>query len=92
MATLDPRMPAAVVASATVVGYRIASAATFRDAQVKLLAERVQAEDLPFVVPLEARGRYVGTDYVRTLADMIGGDYVRDAADVGIVASLDDRR
>ena len=90
LVALDPRMPAPVVASATVVGYRLASAATFRDPQVSLLAERVDAVDLPFVVPLESRTRYVGTDYVRALADVLGGAYVRDAADVGIVASLDD--
>jgi len=44
---------------------------------------------LPFVVPLEARSRYVGVDYVRSLADVLGGTYVRDAGDAGIVASLD---
>jgi hypothetical protein len=86
---VDRRMPAAVVASATVLAYRVVSAATFRDAQLSLLAERVRPEDLPFVVPLEARTRYVGTDYVRALAEVLGGDYVRDAVDVGIVASLD---
>jgi hypothetical protein len=79
-----------LVAGATVVGYRVASAAVFRDPQVDLLAERVSATDLPFVVPRGARGRYVGTDYVRSLAEAIGGDYVRDAGDVGIVASLDE--
>ena len=46
-----------------------ASALVFRDAQVSLLAERVRAEDLPFVVPREARSRYVGTGYVRELAE-----------------------
>jgi hypothetical protein len=82
--------PGAVVAAATVLGYRVASAVLFRDEQVSLLAERVTAEDLPFVVPLEARSRYVGTDYVRDLAAVLGGTYTRGAADVGIVASLDD--
>ena len=90
LAALNPRMPASVVAGATVVGYRILSAAAFRDPQVSLLAESVRAEDLPFVVPLESRSRYVGTDYVRTLAEVMGGDYVRGAADVGIVGSLDE--
>ena len=66
------------------------SALVFRDAQVSLLAERVAAEDLPFVVPLEARTRYVGTGYVRELAEVLGGTYVADAPDVGIVASLDE--
>jgi hypothetical protein len=38
------------------------SAAVFRDAQVTLLAVRAKVADLPFVVPLEARSRYVGVD------------------------------
>src|SRR6266571_6706841 len=44
-------VPASVVASTTMLAYRVASALVFRDAQVSLLAERVRAEDLPFVVP-----------------------------------------
>jgi len=54
------------------------------------LAERVRAADLPFVVPLESRTRYVGTGYVEALAAALGGSYVRDRPDVGIVSSLDD--
>src|SRR6266540_3249490 len=38
----------------------------------------------------EARGRYVGTGYVRELAEVLGGTYLADAPDVGIVASLDE--
>lgn len=83
------REPGAV-AAATVVGFRVLSALLFRDAQVSLLAESAPAEDLPFVVPLEARTRYVGTGYVRELAEVVGGTYLADAPDVGIVASLDD--
>jgi hypothetical protein len=82
--------PAAVVASSTVLAYRTLSALIFRDAQVSLLAERVAASELPFVVPLPARTRYVGTGYVRDLAAALGGSYVADAPDTGIVASLDD--
>lgn len=78
-----------VVAGATIVAYRLAAAAVFRDAQVELLAERAAPADLPFVVPLASRHRYVGTDYVQDLAEVLGGTYTRDAADVGIVASLD---
>jgi hypothetical protein len=81
-------VPASVVASATMAAYRTVSALVFRDAQVSLLAERVAAEDLPFVVPREARSRYVGTGYVRDLAEVLGGRYVADAPDVGIVASV----
>jgi hypothetical protein len=84
------RAPGAVAAAAAVVGYRIVSAALFRDAQVSLLAERVTAADLPFVVPLASQTRYVGTDYVRSLAGVLGGAYSPDVADIGIVASLDE--
>ena len=79
----------AVVAATSVVAFRVLSALLFRDPQLSMLAERVQAEDLPFVVPLESRSRYVGTGYVRQLADVLGGTYTADATDVGIVASLD---
>jgi hypothetical protein len=80
----------AIVAASTVVTFRSVSAMLFRDPQVSLLAERVTARDLPFVVPLEARTRYVGTGYVRDLAKVLGGLYIPDAEDVGIVASLDE--
>jgi hypothetical protein len=83
-------LPGAVVASTTVLTYRLLSASLFRDEQVSLLAERVRAEDLPFVVPLEARSRYVGTNYVKQLSEVLNGTYVAEAADVGIVASVDE--
>jgi hypothetical protein len=79
----------ALVASSTVLTYRSLSALLFRDAQLSLLAERVNAADLPFVVPRPARSRYVGTGFVRDLADELGGTYTADARDAGIVASLD---
>jgi hypothetical protein len=82
--------PPGAVAASTVVGFRALSAALFRDPQVSLLAERVPAEQLPFVVPLESRTGHVGTGYVRRLAEVMGGKYQADAEDVGIVASLDD--
>ncbi len=81
--------PAAVVASSTVFAYRSLSALLFRDAQVSLLADRVSAADLPFVVPQPGRSRYVGTGFVRDLADELGADYTADAQDTGIVESLD---
>lgn len=80
----------AAAAAAAVVAYRVTAAALFRDPQVTLLAERADAGALPFVVPLAASGRYVGTDYMRELADRTGGAYTRDARDVGIVDSLAD--
>jgi hypothetical protein len=80
----------AAAAAAAVVGYRTVSAVLFRDAQVSLLAERAKAADLPFVVPLASQTSYVGTDYVRSLAGVLGGVYSPDVADIGIVASLDE--
>ena len=79
-----------VAAAAAVVGFRVSSALLFRDPQLSLLAERVKAEDLPFVVPLASQTRYVGTDYVRSLAQVLGGTYTPEVADIGIVASLDE--
>jgi len=84
------RIPGSVAAAAAVVGFRMASALLFRDPQVSLLAERVRAEDVPFVVPLASQTRYVGTGYVRSLAQVLGGTYTPDVADIGIVASLDE--
>ena len=81
--------PAPMVASGTVLAYRSLSALLFRDQQVSLLADRVRAADLPFVVPRPARSRYVGTGYVEDLARELGAHYTADAQDTGIVASLD---
>jgi hypothetical protein len=85
----DRAVPGAVAAAAAVVGFRAASAVLFRDPQLSLLAERVRPEDVPFVVPLGSQTRYVGTGYVRSLAQVLGGRYTPDVEDIGIVASLD---
>ena len=85
-----PQVAGSVAAAAAVVGYRVTSALLFRDPQVSLLAERVKAEDVPFVVPLASQTSYVGTGYVRSLAQVLGGTYTPDVADIGIVASLDE--
>ncbi len=84
-----PRASGAVAAAAGVVAYRTTAAVLFRDPQLSLLAERVQPADVPFVVPVASQTRYVGTDYVRTLAARTGGGYAADVTDVGIVAALD---
>jgi hypothetical protein len=82
-------VPGSVAAAAAVVSFRAASALLFRDPQLSLLAERVRPEDVPFVVPLASQTRYVGTRYVQTLAQVLGGTYTPDVEDIGIVASLD---
>jgi len=84
------RASGAVAAAAAVVGYRTTAAVLFRDPQLSLLAARVRPEDVPFVVPLASQTRYVGTDYVRSLAGVLGGVYSPDVADIGIVAALDE--
>ena len=89
LASRGRRVPGSVAAATAVVGYRVTSALLFRDPQLSLLAERVQAADVPFVVPLASQTRYVGTGYVRSLAQVLGGTYTPDVEDVGIVASLD---
>ncbi len=83
-------VPGSVAAAAAVIGYRVVSALVFRDPQVSLLAERVKPASVPFVVPLASQGRYVGTGYVRSLAEVLGGTYTADVADIGIVADLDE--
>jgi len=82
-------VPGAVAAAAAVAGFRMTSAVLFTDPQLSLLAEQVRPEDVPFVVPLASQTRYVGTGYVRSLAQVLGGTYTPDVADIGIVASLD---
>ncbi|WP_345144088.1 hypothetical protein [Dactylosporangium darangshiense] len=81
--------PPAQVAATGVVAFRTVSQLVFREPQVSLVAGSAPADRLPFVVPLEARTRYVGTGYVKALAETIGGTYTEAAEDVGIVASLD---
>jgi hypothetical protein len=90
LASRSGRVPGSVAAATAVVGYRVISALLFRDPQLSLLAERVQASDVPFVVPLASQTRYVGTGYVRSLARVLGGTYTPDVEDIGIVASLDE--
>ena len=81
---------AAAAAAVTVTTFRVASALLFRDPQVSLLASQIPKGDVPFVVPLASRTRYVGTGYVKDLAVTLGGQYTADIADIGIIASLDE--
>jgi hypothetical protein len=87
---ISPSTSTAIAAAVAVGVFRLVSAAVFRDPQVTLVAASALAADLPFVVPRAATGRYVGTAYVRELAERIGGEYRPAVPDVGIVASLDD--
>jgi len=73
------------------VVYRLIAAALYHGRPlVRIMAEEVPASELRYVVPFEARSRYVGADYVEQLAKVRGGVFRRNPPDVGILASLDD--
>ena len=81
--------PALVAATVTIV-YRAIAAVLYRHRPlVRIMAEEVPAAELRYVVPFEARSRYVGADYVEQLAELKGGTFRRNPPDVGILASLD---
>ena len=80
----------ALVAAAVAIVYRVLAAILYRDRPlVSVMAEEVTAAELRYVVPFEARSRYVGADYVEQLAKLRGGTFRRNPPDVGILASLD---
>jgi hypothetical protein len=87
---LDASVQPALVAAAVTLVYRLVAAVVYRDRPlVAIMAEEVPAADLRYVVPFEARSRYVGADYVEQLAHVRGGTFRRNPPDVGILASLD---
>jgi hypothetical protein len=87
---LDGSLEPALVAAAVAVTYRTIAAVAYRDRPlVRVMAEEVPASELRYVVPFEARSRYVGADYVEQLAKLRGGTFRRNPPDVGIIASLD---
>jgi hypothetical protein len=87
---LDLGSEPALIAAAVAIVYRLAAAIAYRGRPlVSVMAEEVPASELRYVVPFEARTRYVGADYVEQLARVQGGTFRRNPPDVGIVASLD---
>ena len=87
---LDADVAPALVAAAVAVVYRVVAAIAYRNRPlVRVMAEEVPASELRYVVPFEARSRYVGADYVEQLAKFRGGTFRRNPPDVGILASLD---
>jgi hypothetical protein len=87
---LDADLESALVAAAVAIVYRVVAAIAYRDRPlVRVMAEEVPAAELRYVVPFEARSRYVGADYVEQLAKVRGGTFRRNPPDVGILASLD---
>ena len=87
---LDAGVESALVAASVAIVYRVVAAVAYRDRPlVRVMAEEVPAAELRYVVPFEARSRYVGADYVEQLAKIRGGTFRRNPPDVGILASLD---
>ena len=87
---LDSPPQPALIAAAVTVTYRVIAAIAYRGRPlVRVMAEEVPASELRYVVPFEARSRYVGADYVEQLAKVRGGTFRRNPPDVGILASLD---
>jgi len=87
---VDPSVAPALVAASVTLVYRVVAAIVYRDRPlVAIMAEEVPASELRYVVPFEARSRYVGADYVEQLARVRGGTFHRNPPDVGILASLD---
>ncbi len=80
----------ALVAAVATAAYRTLAGLIYRNRPlVRIMAEEVPAAELRYVVPFEARSRYVGADYVEQLAKVRGGTFRRNPPDVGILASLD---
>jgi hypothetical protein len=87
---LDAQIEPALVAAAVALTYRVIAAMAYRGRElVRVMAEEVPASELRYVVPFEARSRYVGGDYVEQLAKSRGGTFHRNPPDIGILASLD---
>jgi hypothetical protein len=87
---LDAGLEPALIAAIVTLAYRVLAAIAYRGRQlVRIMAEEVPASELRYVVPFEARSRYVGADYVEQLAKVRGGTFRRNPPDVGILASLD---
>jgi hypothetical protein len=87
---LDDGVEPALVAAAVALAYRVIAAIVYRGRElVRVMAEEVPASELRYVVPFEARSRYVGGDYVEQLAKARGGTFRRNPPDVGILATLD---
>jgi hypothetical protein len=75
---LDSAPEPALIAAAVTLAYRLIAAVAYRGRPlVRVMAEEVAASELRYVVPFEARSRYVGADYVEQLAKVRGGTFRR---------------
>jgi len=87
---LGPLAQPALLGALIVLVFRLLSALFFRGSQpLQLNAEQVPKEKIHYVVPFEARSRYIGAGYFEDLARDSGGSFERNRADIGIVESFD---
>jgi hypothetical protein len=86
--SLHDGLKPAVVAAAVTIAYRVIAAIVHRRRPLVSVMAEVPASQLLYVVPFEARTKYVGADYVEQLAQLRGGTFRRNPPDVGILASL----
>jgi len=85
-----PEIPPAFFLAALVLLFRVLGWVLFNAEQpVTLVGERLSREDAEFVVPYQARGRYVGADFMQELAKIQHAGFARNPKGIGIVASLD---
>ncbi len=91
--TLSPELNAAILGGLVTLVYRSLLLLFFRDSTpVQFIGERVPAEHARYVVPFEARTKYIGAEFMQNLAQEINGAFERNRPDIGIVESLDDLR
>lgn len=88
-----PAFEPTLLGALIVLAYRILSAVFLPgQTQMQLMAERVPAEEIRYVVPFEANSKYVGTDYFKDLARTREGSFKRNSPGIGIVESMDNMR
>ncbi|HEY5891030.1 MAG TPA: hypothetical protein VIW94_10055 [Acidimicrobiia bacterium] len=86
---IGPTVGWSVIWASTVLVYRVVSAILYRSReQVTFVAEGVDVTELPFVVPLAEQHAYVGVDYLKRYAELVGAEFARSPSDIGIIDSL----
>jgi len=89
--SIDPN--AAIVGGSVTLLYRLLLLLFFRkSAPLQFTGEHVPAEEARYVVPFEARTKYIGAEYMANLARDSDGSFKRNKPDIGIVESFDSLR
>jgi hypothetical protein len=91
LASADPN--AAIVGGSVALLYRLLLLLFFREqAPLQFTGERVPAGEARYVVPFEARTKYIGAEYMANLARDSEGSFKRNQPNIGIVESFDSLR